>query len=370
MPIADLRPQSARRTPEYMLEHLRSFRLEPRFSAGIWYFSPAASRFHARYGPELPIEQRLEIAASLRGDGLGALEAHYPNEINEENIDLWRSFADATGIRVLTVIPNLFYDARFEFGSLSNPDPIVRRFAIERTISALRLNQDLATDFAVVWPGIDGYEQGFGLDFTAARARFAEGIAEAMDAAPGVRIAFEPKPYEPRGRILFGLTPEGLLLANLVEPMLCAPENRKLLSDGHRLVCMNPEIGHMLMGYEDPAYAISWPLSEGRLAHTHWNSQPLGNFDQDLGVGVVSPEIAEAVLYTLKMHSYTGYFGIDINPERIRVDDALRASFDGLRLAIDRIEALDHEAIIACHQRPEDHRGELDRLLMRARHAR
>lgn len=367
MPLVDLRPQAVRRTPEYLLQHLQSFRLDLRFSAGIWYFSPSASRFHGRYGPELSIEQRLEIAAGLRSFGLVGLEAHYPNEISEENLDLWRAFCDATGIRLITVIPNLFYDAKFEFGSLSNPDAQIRRYAIERTIGALRLNRQLDTDFAIVWPGIDGYENGFGMDFQSYRARFADGLAEAMDAVPGVRIAFEPKPYEPRGRILYGLTPEGVLLGHHVESRLHEPENKRLLAEGHKLLCMNPEVGHVLMGFEDPAYAFSWPLSEGRLAHTHWNSQPLGNYDQDLGVGVVSPEHVEAILYTLKMHGYTGYFGIDINPERVPVDVALRNSFDALRYANDRVEAMDHEAIIACHTRPEEHRGELERMLLQLR---
>lgn len=367
MPLVDLRFQALRRTPAEMLAHLRAFEITPRLSAGIWYFSPPASRFHARYGPELSIPQRLEIAAGLAPHGLGALEAHYPNEINEDNAGLWREFAAATGVRVLTVIPLLFYDAAFEFGSLSNPDPRVRQLAIDRTIGALRLNLQLDTDFAVVWPGIDGYELGFGLDFAAARRRFADGLAQAMDAAPGVRIAFEPKPYEPRGHILYGTTPEGVLLGRDVEAMLKHPANRRLLAEGHALCCMNPEIGHVLMGFEDAAYAFSWPLSEGRLAHSHWNSQPLGNYDQDLGVGVVSPEVAEAVLYTMKMHGYTGYMGIDINPERVPVDVALRNSFDALRAACDRVNSLDHESILASHLRPADSRGWLEGYLTRAR---
>jgi xylose isomerase len=370
MPLADLRPQSARRTPAETVRHLQTFSLDLKFSAGIWFLSPAQSRFHDKYFPDLTIEQRLDIAAKLAKDGLGALEAHYPNEINEENLGLWQTFSRQTGIRILTVIPLLFWDRQFEFGSLSNPLPGPRKAAIERTIGALRLNRQLDTDFAVVWPGIDGYEHGFGLDFAAARARFAEGLAEAMDAVPGVRIAFEPKPYEPRGHILYGTTPEGILLGRDVEAMLRADANRKLLAEGHRLVCMNPEVGHALMGFEDGAYAFSWPLSEGRLAHTHWNSQPLGNYDQDLGVGVVSPEVAEAILYTLKMHGYRGWFGIDINPERVPVDIALRNSFDALRAASDRIDSLDHESIIACHNTPDRARGWLDAYLTRARAAR
>jgi xylose isomerase len=367
MGFVDLRNQSKRRSPEEMLAHLRSFSLDLKFSAGIWYFSSAGGRFHESYKPALDIARRLETAARLRDYGLSALEAHYPNEINEDNAELWRQFARDTGIRVLTIIPLLFYDARFEWGSLSNPLEGPRRAAIERTRRALELNREFDTDFAVVWPGIDGYENPFGQDFMGMRDRFAEGLAEAMDGVPGVRIAIEPKPYEPRGRILFSTTPEGVLLGHEVERRLHAKENRRILDEGHALFCMNPEVGHVLMGFEDLAYAFSWPLSEGRLAHTHWNSQPLGNYDQDLNVGVVSPEQAEALLYTLKMHGYTGYFGIDINPERMPVETALKINMDALRAYNDRIEELDHESVLYALANPDKARGWLEAYLIRAR---
>lgn len=367
MPLVDLRAQAARRSPDELVQHLKSFELDLQFTAGIWFLSPSDSRFHGRYKPDVPLEQRFEIAASLKDYGLVALEAHFPNEVNEENLHLWQDFQRDTGIRLVTVIPLLFYDAQFEFGSLSNPHEAPRRAAIDRTKRSLALAREIGADFSVVWAGIDGYENPFGLDMAAARARFAEGLAEAMDASPGVRIAFEPKPYEPRGRILYGLTPEGVLLGHQVEAMLEHEENRALLKDGHKLVCMNPEIGHLMMGNEDLPYALSWPLSEGRLAHTHWNSQPLGNYDQDLNVGVISPEQMEAGLYTLKMHGYTGLFGIDINPERMPVDVALKISMDALRAANDRINSLDHERIIDATMHPADRRGFIEAYLIRAR---
>src|SRR5262249_59532594 len=121
--------------------------------------------------------------------------------------------------------PTLFNPPHHDLAPHPTPDKNPPRKPIARTTAAPRLNKQLDTDFAVVWPGIDGYELGFGLDFAAARARFAEGLAEAMDQAPGVRIAFEPKPYEPRGHILYGTTPEGILLGRDVEAMLRAPAN-------------------------------------------------------------------------------------------------------------------------------------------------
>jgi xylose isomerase len=367
MPLVDLRDQAKPRSGDELVQHLSSFELDLKFTAGIWFFSPSDSRFHGKYKKDLELGERFEIAASLKDYGLTALEAHYPNEIDESNLDQWQKFCKSTGIRLITVIPALFYDPIFEWGSLSSPLPASREAAIERTKQALQMAKEVDADFSVVWPGIDGYENPFGIDMVAMRHRFAAGIAEAMDAAPGVRIAFEPKPYEPRGRIVYGLTPEGVMLGHQVEAMLKNPENRALLDQQHALFCMNPEIGHLMMGYEDLPYALSWPLGEGRLAHTHWNSQPLGNYDQDLNVGVIAPEQMEAGLYTMKMHGYSEYFGIDINPERMPVDVALRNSMDALRAANDRINGMDHAAIVEATMHPDTHRGWLEAYLIRQR---
>jgi len=121
------------------------------------------------------------------------------------------------------------------------------------------------------------------------------------------------------------------------------------------------------MGFEDLAYAFSLALEYGKLYHTHWNSQPLGNYDQDLNVGVISPEQAEAALYVMKMYGYRGYFGIDINPERMPVERAVINSIDAIKAMNDRINNLPHEDIIACTEKPHKNRGLLEAILIRAR---
>ncbi len=371
MGLVDLKSQAARRTPEEMIAHLNGFELELKFSAGVWFFFPGGGRFHDSYvdppSDDEWLDRVFETAAPLAEHGLCGLEGHYPNEVNEENIERYVEFGEQTGIRLITIVPNLFYDRQWEFGALSSPDPEVRRRAIQRTKTALKLNKQIDSDFAIVWPGIDGFENPFGLDMIAARDRFCEGLAEAMDAVPGVRVAEEPKPYEPRAHILYGTTPEGLLMAQKVENLLQNPENRAILEGGDAMVGLNPEVGHVLMGFEDLAYAFSLVMEYGRLFHTHWNSQPLGNYDQDQNVGVISPEQAEAALYALKMQGYSGYFGIDINPERMPVDRALINCMDALRAMNERINRMPHERIIACQARPAQNRGLLEALLTRAR---
>jgi xylose isomerase len=70
------------------------------------------------------------------------------------------------------------------------------------------------------------------------------------------------------------------------------------------------------------------------------------------------------------MHAYTGYFGIDINPERIPVDIAISNSIDAIRASCDRINSLDHAAIIESHLKPDRSRGWLEAYLIRARASR
>lgn len=368
--MKDLRPQRNTRGREAMLRQLEAFKLEPRFSAGVWYFFPSGGRFHDRYVPEGSIEQVLAIVRRLFDKGLVdcsfRLEAHYPNEINEGNLDAYRSLAKETGIRPITVIPNLFYERLFEFGSLSSPVPEARTEAVKRTLRALELNRELETEFMVIWPGIDGYENPIGVDFYGMWERFEKGLAEAMDQVPGVRVAVEPKPYEPRGNNIYRNTANGVIMARNVEALLAAEENKRLLQEGHSLVCLNPEVGHVLMGHEELAYAMASVMREGRLAHVHWNSQPLGNYDQDLDVGVIGLDQTYAALLVLKMYGYEGYYGIDINPERMPAERALVLNMNAMRAACARLNELDYDRFVQAMYEPHGSRGVIEDIMTRA----
>jgi len=361
--LRDLRGQCRERTRAQLLEHLRGFRLQPRFSAGIWYFAPGGGRFHDRYVPEMSVAQRLELAAELARFGVTGIEAHYPAEVNEENVHLYRKLEQQTGIRLVAVPFSHFFDRDFEFGSLSSPYAEVRRKAVDVAVGGLKLVRDVGASVAISWPGIDGYTYSLGTIFPWMWDRFEGAMAEAMDEVPGVRVAIEPKPYEPAPNNIYRTTAEGILAAQRIERRLKNPQNRRLLEEGHCLVGLNPEIGHTRMGYEDCAAAFSLIGFDGRLAHTHWNSQPLGNYDQDLNVGVVDWQQAEATMFALWVMGYEEWFGIDINPERMPVEKAIEINTTVLAIIQQRIEALPVERIIECAEDPAGHRGELELIL-------
>ncbi|MGQ9514682.1 MAG: hypothetical protein ACUVTL_06495 [Thermoproteota archaeon] len=120
---------------------------------------------------------------------------------------------------------------------------------------------------------------------------------------------------------------------------------------------MNPEIGHVLMRHEELAYALASVMREGRLAHTHWNSQPLGNYDQDLNVGVLGIDQTYAAMIVLKAYGYNGRFGIDINPERIPIERALVLNINAIKSTCARVNELDYERFVEAMFNPSMSRG-------------
>jgi len=365
--MRDLRSQMIRRTGEDFLEHMENFSVQPKFSAGVWFFAPGGGRFHDRYVPTMTIPEIIDITGPLAEYGLMGLEAHYPKEANEDNVGLYLELERCTGIKLVMVGPMPFFEPEWEFGSLSSPIAKVHDAAVERIKKGLAFAKVIDA-LVVLWPGIDGYENSFGWDFYKMWDRFEDGLAEAMDAVPGVRVAIEPKPYEPRGNNIYRNTPDGIIMAHDVESRLKSEENKNILAEGHIMVGLNPEIGHVRMGFEDLPYAFSRVLRESRLAHTHWNSQPLGNYDQDLNVGVIEPDQAFAAMYALKMHGYSEYLGIDINPERMPVTRALINNIDRMRALIEETDAVDYELVMACLEYPDENRGVLEAYLTRFWH--
>ena len=71
---------------------------------------------------KIGIEESLGKIASLAKYGVKGIEAHYPTEVNEDNIHLYKKVEKETGIKLFQVGTQVLYDrGYYEFGSLSNP---------------------------------------------------------------------------------------------------------------------------------------------------------------------------------------------------------------------------------------------------------
>jgi len=364
--ITDTSYQKKKMNREELIKHMKSFTLDLKLSVGIWYFAPGGGRFHEAYVPSKSIAERIEMAAEMAKYGVKAIEAHYPVEVNEENWHLYQMLEKETGIVLQSCYPAIFYPKEYEFGSLSNPIKKYRDKAAKTLVGCLKFAKERNLHHAGIWPGIDGYTYSLGTVFSDMWDNFEGAVAEAMDEVPGVIVAIEPKPYEPAPNNIYRTTADGLIACKDIESRLKNKLNREILAKGIPLMGMQPEIGHIRMGFEDAPYAIARCLREGRLFNTHWNSQPLGNYDQDLNTGVIEWQQAEAMLYVLKMAGFREYFGIDINPERMPSIKAIELNAMVLNIMNERIEAFPHEEIIDSYFDPENHRGDIEMILAKS----
>lgn len=363
MKLQNLQYQKQFKNKEQMLTHLHNFKMEIKPTVGVWYLSPGGSRFHEPYGKEISIPERIELLAEMKELGVKGIEAHYGVEINRENLHLYKQLEKETGIRISGIGPHTFYNKEFEFGTLSNPIAQYRDKATKKLIDILKFVKEADADACGLWPGIDGYTYSYGHLFYQMWENFEGALADALDEVPGVMVRIETKPCEPIPNNIYRTCADGLLLARDVEARLKNPINRELLEQGFCLVGMQPEIGHIRMGYEDTPYVFSRICREGRMSHPHFNSQPLGNYDQDLNVGVVEWEQAESGLLALKMAGFNEYIGIDINPERMSAKRAVEINIKVLNIMNYRINNLPYEEILDCYYDPEGTRGNMELII-------
>jgi len=363
--MIDLRIQRKRRTVEELIEHLETFNLEIKFSTNLKYLSPLPNPYHERYAQTLSVEERLEMVAKLKDYGLNALELTYPDDINDNNIQLFEEFSPETGLRIISVMPNLVSDPLFEFGSLSSPYEQVQSAAIERVITVLELNEDLNTEYAMIWPGIDGFESSFGVNMMAIRDQFCVRLAQAIDEVTDIRVALVPKLHEPRGRSLVGNTAEALLLAQKIETLLTTVEHRERLFQGDSIVALAIDTEAVSMAHENLSYAISLCMEYGKLAHLIGQFYIQDNGSEESHNSLYNFSTIESALYLLKMYGYQGYLGLNVHSERVPAVQALKNTMDRLRIANDIINRLDHEKVINTSLNPKMNRGWLDAYLIR-----
>ena len=354
--------QKIRRNKEELIKHLNTFNLNIQVSVGLWFFSQRMGRFHDSYDQERTIEERIEIVSRLEKYGVKAVEAKYPDEVNEENYYLYEELEKETGIKLLACLPDLWYPKECQFGSLSNPINKYRDMAIDLFIRSLKFVKNKGLHHCAISPTNDGYTYALGTLYYDMWDKYEDAIAIAMDEVPGVQVALEPKPYEPVPNGIYRTTADALIACRDIESRLRVKENKDLIEKGYTLLGIQPELGHIRMGYEDIPYAISRISREGRLFHVHLNSQPIGNYSQDLNTGVVEWQQTEATLYALKMIGYKGYLGLDLNPEKMTIEKAVEINSLVLNIMNDRINRLKHEEIIEAYFNPE-HMGDIEIIL-------
>ncbi|MDP8255716.1 MAG: TIM barrel protein [Candidatus Alcyoniella australis] len=311
--------------------------IRPRNSVGIWGFGPTATRFMpGGYHPaahQQSVVEWTKRAVDGLGDLLDGLEFHYPGECNEDNLpQIQRALGGSVDLYCLAL--GLFSNPRYAKGSFINPSADLRREAINVARRAVDMAQAVGARL-IVWPGGEGYNYPFQVDFVNAWTWFIDALAEitAYAADKNVTVFLEHKNSEPAMKIL--MRDIGMTLYTIQKVGQRGVDTANLL--------VNMDWQHLVMNGENlPEYAALL-MAEGKLGHHHSNSG-WGTFDDDNMTGALCFMQTLALAKELQLGDYGSggeRVGFDLFPYTEDPVAAVRRSILNWEWIWDRAEQID-----------------------------
>src|SRR5712692_8914255 len=186
---------------EDLIAKARAFRV----SVPSWGVGTGGTRFARFAGPGEPrdIYEKLEDCGTILklARSTPAVTLHIPWDKPDDPAHL-REFATARGLHFDAMNSNTFQDQAgqklsYKFGSLTHPDPAVRRQAIAHNLECIEIGKELGSKAHTVWIGDGGNFPGQ-QHFRHALECYLESMREIYDALPDDwRLFIEHKFYEP-----------------------------------------------------------------------------------------------------------------------------------------------------------------------------
>ncbi len=253
--------------------------------------------------------------------GVELIYGEGPDSVNEKNFKEVKAGLDEFGIEVIAILP-ITWGEDFCKGSLGAMDEKTRRKAIDLVKSAMDLAAAMDCPYVGQWPGQDGWDYYFDVDYQKLYDWWVEGMQELADYNPDIKLGIEPKPYEPRSYSFIDTPIKTLLLARDIDR-----DNVGLTLD----------IGHSLYGHENLGQVVALAQRENKLFHMHMNDN-YAEMDWDMAFGSVHFLGSIEFVYWLKKTNYSGWHSVDIFPYRTDPTETIKESLKWIELMYDLVE--------------------------------
>jgi xylose isomerase len=249
----------------------------------------------------------------LAGDGIA--------ELNQGNYKEVKATLQTYGLELAAILP-ITWSGKLAKGSLSNPDPNLRRCAIDIVKRAMDLASEMGCSYVGQWPGQDGWDFYFEVNYQHAYEWWVAGMQELADYNPQIKLGIEPKPYEPRSYSFIDNNMKVLLLTRDID---------------RKNVGLTLDIGHSMYGHESIAEAVALAQMEEKLFHLHINDN-YGEMDWDMPFGSVHFIGLIEFFYWLRRTNYQGWHSVDIFPYRTDPAETILESFRWMQAIYDLVE--------------------------------
>lgn len=286
-----------------------------RMSVGHWSAGDFCDRFAppGYHSDDSAFENTFEgQCRRTKAAGVDAIEIHQSVFEKSMNGDLDAKAAERArdgflaelGMTIPACNINTWTNPRFRLGGPCNPDPALRRAALDEIFKGVEICRMLDIPVLSVWPGSDGADYHFQIDYRQSLQWFTEALiaVNRRCLAHGIKLAIEPKPYEPRE--LYMIVPTA------ASAMIVA--QRVNQATGGNNCGLTIDYGHQKMEATTASTACDLADFAGVPVHKFdINDARQGRNDQDCMFGTLSiPESVE-YLYTTFLRNYQGWYSQD-----------------------------------------------------------
>lgn len=264
----------------------------PRYAARLNAFRPAGGG----------IAGMITAAGSV--GGLDAADLNYPDHFENASPEALTAMLERAGLSLNGLAMRYYADPAFRIGAFTNPDRQVRQAALDLTWRGMDACRAMGGSVMTLWMGQDGFDYALQADYGAMWDDAIDALRQVADHDPGMAVAVEYKPNEPRA---YALMPDvGTTLLGVREA------DRPNLG-------VTLDFAHVLFADEMPAHAAHLIARHSRLLGVHLNDG-YGKRDDGLMVGTVHPVATVELFVELDRIGYDGVIYFDTFPDNGGLD--------------------------------------------------
>ncbi|OIO74142.1 MAG: sugar isomerase [Elusimicrobia bacterium CG1_02_37_114] len=281
-----------------------------KFAAGHWAAGGFADRFAPDgYNPGMDsgiIKQIERVAQS----GIKGIEFHEALFIDKNyKKDDTKINAVKEALKEHNLIPtnmntNLFSDSKWKLGGITNANKTIRDSALAVALQGVDIAKELGCSSVALWPGSDGWDYNFEVNYGVIIDRFIEGCIAINKKAKssGLKFGTEAKLHEPReGNMVCPTTHMAILVSKIVNEE-CGATNMGVAID----------YGHEQMYAVEPASMLYMAKRAGvPVVNFHVNNAKLHSNDEDRIAGTGDIWRLADFCYAAIDTGYDGWFGED-----------------------------------------------------------
>lgn len=295
-----------------------------RFATRLNSFGSKAQAYWPEgHGKPTPLE--LAERAS-KAEGLTDVDLNYPDHLGPDPKATGQAVRDL-GLSVNGLAMRYYSNPAFKIGAFTNPDPAVRREAIDLTKRGIDAARAAGSNLMTIWLGQDGFDYAFQADYARLWADEVDGIREVALHDPDCLISIEYKPNEPRS---YSLMPD------------CATTLLALKEVGLPNLGVTLDFAHVLYADEQPAFVATLIARHSRILGLHLNDG-YAKRDDGLMVGAVHPIQTIELLRQVKADGFDGPIYFDTFPDLTGLDpvkecEANIATVKSMLAVVDRLD--------------------------------